>query len=91
MTTRCRASHTSCGATTSGPRRRCTSSCNGSGHPTPTYHHHDLIRDEAGRRLAKIDGSRALSAYRDAGLSPADVMALIGWDASASAPSRTAV
>ena len=60
-------------------------------HPTPTYHHHDLIRDEAGRRLAKIDGSRALSAYRDAGLSPADVMALIGWDASASAPSRTAV
>lgn len=62
-----------------------------SGHPTPTYHHHDLIRDRAGRRLAKIDGDRALGAYRAAGLSPADVRALVGWDGSTSAPSRTAV
>ncbi len=61
------------------------------GHPTPTYHHHDLIRDEDGRRLAKIDGARALRTYRDAGLSAAEVRALVGWDSSTSAPSRTAV
>ena len=61
------------------------------GHPTPIYHHHDLVRDEDGRRLAKIDGARALGAYREAGLSQTDVMALIGWESSTSAPSRTAV
>ena len=61
------------------------------GLPTPVYHHHALVRDAAGRRLAKIDGDRALGAYRAAGLSPAEVMSLAGWDSSTSAPSRTAV
>lgn len=36
----------------------------------PEYHHHALIRDEAGKRLAKRDDARALSAYRAAGVSP---------------------
>ena len=30
------------------------------GLPTPIYHHHRLIRDEAGKRLAKRDDARAI-------------------------------
>jgi glutamyl-Q tRNA(Asp) synthetase len=40
------------------------------GLPTPVYHHHRLIRDEAGRRLAKRDDARALRLYREAGATP---------------------
>lgn len=46
--------------------------------PTPDYHHHDLIRDEAGKRLAKRDDAKAISKFREEGLSPEDVKALIG-------------
>ena len=46
--------------------------------PTPNYHHHSLIRDDAGKRLAKRDDARALRSYRTAGLSPAEVRALAG-------------
>ena len=35
--------------------------------PTPRYLHHDLVRDAAGKRLAKRDDARALAAYRAAG------------------------
>lgn len=49
------------------------------GWPTPTYHHHDLIRDERGKRLAKIDASKAIRAYRKEGASPADIRALVGF------------
>ena len=45
---------------------------------TPAYHHHRLIRDEAGRRLAKRDDARAIRAYRDAGQTPADIRSMIG-------------
>ncbi len=45
---------------------------------TPRYHHHILIRDEAGKRLAKRDDARAIATYRDGGLNPADVRALVG-------------
>lgn len=48
------------------------------GLPTPTYHHHRLIRDEAGRRLAKRDDARALSLYRAQGATPADIRAMLG-------------
>jgi glutamyl-Q tRNA(Asp) synthetase len=37
------------------------------GLPPPAYLHHDLVRDDTGKRLAKRDDARALSAYRDAG------------------------
>lgn len=47
------------------------------GLPQPTYHHHRLIRDEKGRRLAKRDDDRALSKYRAEGLTPADIRTLI--------------
>ena len=48
------------------------------GWSTPTYHHHGLIRDATGKRLAKIDASRALASYRAEGLTPADIGALVG-------------
>ena len=38
------------------------------GLPTPRYHHHRLIRDENGKRLAKRDDARALATYRSEGL-----------------------
>lgn len=45
---------------------------------TPTYHHHRLIRDEAGKRLAKRDDARAISTYREDGKTPADISAMVG-------------
>lgn len=46
--------------------------------PTPIYHHHRLIRDEAGKRLAKRDDARALSKYRHEGATPADIRRMVG-------------
>lgn len=46
--------------------------------PTPTYHHHRLIRDDQGKRLAKRDDARALSKYRAAGATPADIRRMVG-------------
>ncbi|MCY4179644.1 MAG: tRNA glutamyl-Q(34) synthetase GluQRS, partial [Litoreibacter sp.] len=37
------------------------------GLPTPIYHHHRLIRDDQGKRLATRDDARAISKYRDDG------------------------
>ncbi len=48
------------------------------GLPTPTYHHHRLIRDDDGKRLAKRDDARAIRTYRDAGATPTDIRRLIG-------------
>ncbi len=48
------------------------------GLPTPIYHHHRLIRDEAGKRLAKRDDARAIRQYRADGLSPKDIRAMVG-------------
>ena len=48
------------------------------GLPTPNYHHHRLIRDDTGKRLAKRDDARALSKYRSEGATPADIRALVG-------------
>ena len=46
--------------------------------PTPRYHHHRLIRDDAGKRLAKRDDARAISKYRADGATPEDIRALVG-------------
>ncbi len=48
------------------------------GLPTPDYHHHRLIRDDNGRRLAKRDDARALSRYRAEGATPADIRRMVG-------------
>jgi glutamyl-Q tRNA(Asp) synthetase len=50
------------------------------GVPVPVYSHHRLIRDDAGKRLAKRDDARAIRTYRDAGASPADIRAMVGLD-----------
>ena len=46
--------------------------------PTPVYHHHRLIRDANGKRLAKRDDARAIALYRANGLTPHEVRALVG-------------
>ncbi|MBP2161407.1 MULTISPECIES: tRNA glutamyl-Q(34) synthetase GluQRS [Asticcacaulis] len=47
------------------------------GLPLPVYHHHALLLDEDGRRLAKRKGSKALGDYRDDGLTPQDIRAML--------------
>lgn len=44
--------------------------------PQPIYHHHDLIRDEHGKRLAKRDDARAISLYRAEGHSPSTIRSI---------------
>lgn len=48
------------------------------GLPVPDYHHHRLIRDETGRRLAKRDDARAIGLYRAEGATPADIRRMVG-------------
>ena len=48
------------------------------GLPTPVYHHHRLIRDDQGKRLAKRDDARAVAKYRAEGASPADIRHMVG-------------
>lgn len=48
------------------------------GLPTPDYHHHRLIRDAHGKRLAKRDDARAIATYRADGATPQDIRAMIG-------------
>lgn len=44
----------------------------------PTYYHHKLIRDAAGKRLAKRDDARAVSKYRAEGVTPAQIRRMVG-------------
>ncbi len=48
------------------------------GLPTPIYHHHALIRDDDGKRLAKRDDARAIATYRAEGKSPEDIRRMVG-------------
>ncbi|WP_415920729.1 tRNA glutamyl-Q(34) synthetase GluQRS [Tateyamaria sp. SN6-1] len=48
------------------------------GLPTPTYHHHRLIRDDQGKRLAKRDDARAIARYRADGATPQDIRRMVG-------------
>ncbi len=45
------------------------------GLPVPLYCHHALLRDNAGKRLAKRDGARSIASLRAAGFSPGQVLA----------------
>ena len=47
--------------------------------PVPAWHHHSLIADPAGRRLAKRDDAQSIRGLRDQGLTPADVCAQAGF------------
>lgn len=46
--------------------------------PTPVYHHHRLIRDDQGKRLAKRDDARAILTYRQEGATPGDIRRMVG-------------
>ena len=45
--------------------------------PSPIYHHHRLIRDDNGKRLAKRDDARAIAKYRAEGATPNDIRRLV--------------
>lgn len=45
--------------------------------PTVLYHHHCLIRDGAGKRLAKRDDARAIRHYRQDGATPQDIRRML--------------
>ena len=45
--------------------------------PVPNYHHHDLIRDDQGKRLAKRDDARAIAKYRADGVTPQDIRKMV--------------
>lgn len=49
--------------------------------PAPVWRHHRLIRDEAGRRLAKRADDKAIAAFRADGASPADIRKMVGLTA----------
>jgi glutamyl-Q tRNA(Asp) synthetase len=42
--------------------------------PTPSYLHHSLLTDAAGRRLAKRDRALTIQAMRAAGMTPAEIL-----------------
>ena len=46
--------------------------------PEPTYHHHRLIRDADGRKLAKSTRATGLRELRGQGLTPAAIRTLVG-------------
>lgn len=48
------------------------------GLPQPIYHHHRLIRDAAGKRLAKRDDARAIAQFRREGATPGDIRRMVG-------------
>jgi len=46
--------------------------------PVPVWRHHRLVCGENSRRLAKRDDARSIRSYREAGLSPSEVLRLAG-------------
>ena len=49
------------------------------GLPTPAYHHHALLTEAGGAKLAKSAGSRPLAAWRAQGACPQDLRARLGF------------
>jgi glutamyl-Q tRNA(Asp) synthetase len=48
------------------------------GLPAPRYHHHRLMRDADGQKLAKSTRSTSLRSLREAGATPADIRRMAG-------------
>ena len=51
------------------------------GYEAPAYNHHKLLTDAQGKRFAKRDKAQTLQSLRAAGHTPADVRAMVGWEA----------
>ncbi len=49
------------------------------GLPAPIYHHHRLVLDADGQKLAKSTSSTSLRALRKAGATPADIRRMVGF------------
>lgn len=47
--------------------------------PTPVYHHHNLVTDQAGNRIAKRDGGHFIRTFRGYGMTPAEIPALANF------------
>ena len=47
--------------------------------PIPTYHHHRLITDSQGKRLAKRDKAKSLSHLKSEGMTKQNILALINF------------
>lgn len=50
------------------------------GLPHPIYHHHDLVLDDAGRKLSKSLGSTSLRDLRESGKTAAQVRRQLGFE-----------
>ncbi|MDP6705544.1 MAG: tRNA glutamyl-Q(34) synthetase GluQRS [Alphaproteobacteria bacterium] len=50
------------------------------GYAVPDYHHHRLVQDPDGRRLAKRQGGGTLADLREAGVTPAEIRHRLGLD-----------
>ncbi len=48
--------------------------------PEPQYHHHELVRDTAGRRLSKSARDQSLRALRESGITASDIKAQLGFN-----------
>lgn len=49
------------------------------GYPVPTYHHHPLLTDAEGNRLAKRDRAITLKSLRESGTTPKDLRKELGF------------
>jgi glutamyl-Q tRNA(Asp) synthetase len=58
------------------------------GYETPDYHHHELLTDTTGRRLAKRDGDVTLRALRASGKTAAEVMEMVARAAQHPSPNN---
>ncbi|MEK9755355.1 MAG: glutamate--tRNA ligase family protein, partial [Rhodospirillaceae bacterium] len=56
------------------------------GLPVPEYSHHGLIEGPDGKRLAKRDRAATLRHLREAGRTPAEVRAMVGFGAGFGEP-----
>lgn len=52
------------------------------GLPTPLYHHHDLVTDADGAKLAKSRLSKPLRHWREEGATPQTIRAMLGFEQS---------
>ncbi|MCC2653349.1 MAG: tRNA glutamyl-Q(34) synthetase GluQRS, partial [Microvirga sp.] len=57
------------------------------GLPTPLFHHHGLVLDHEGDKLAKSRQSQALAELREAGATPQDVRQRLGFQNPQPTPS----